>query len=269
MRAEWLTAVIAIAALVLAVTLRSASNGKIEITLNDAIIAAIAAGLALLVSGKIAKLGIGNEGLTIETAKEAILSSAKRPIAQQITQLPVLQLPVVPVEEVMKGGVAEIPNILRRKAQGLDFALGLGIYDPGVLKIYLETLTRYDFFRYVILMRRDGALFGMLNARTLQAALSDGGSGETYADFESQLNRATAADLERIAQLPGFVPAGDAVGKQADKREVLARMQKSGRDWLPVVGENGRFDGIVDQSRLIASMILDVTDQLRTTPPTQ
>jgi hypothetical protein len=265
MRSEWITAGIALLALTFAVTLRSASNGKIEITLNDALIAAIAAGLALLISGKIAKLGIGNEGLTIETTREAILSSAQRPIAPQVTQF----LPVQPVEEAAKSGVVELPNIVRRRAQGLDLTLGQGSYDPGVLKIYLDTLTQYDFFRYVILVRKDGALFGILDARGLQAAFTGPRLEGAYSGFVSQLNRAAPEDLQRIAGLPGFVPASEAVDKQADKREVLSRLQKSGRDWLPVVGDNGRFEGVVDQSRLVASMILDVTDQLKAAPAQQ
>jgi hypothetical protein len=46
-------------------------------------------------------------------------------------------------------------------------------------------------------------------------------------------------------------------------REVLERMQKAGRDWLPVVTAQGQLDGVVDRSRLTASVILDVTNQLR------
>jgi CBS-domain-containing membrane protein len=59
------------------------------------------------------------------------------------------------------------------------------------------------------------------------------------------------------------VPTEDAVTKQSDKRDVLTRMEKSGRDWLPVVSANGQLDGIVERSRLTASMILDVTNQLQ------
>jgi CBS-domain-containing membrane protein len=130
----------------------------------------------------------------------------------------------------------------------------------------MDTLTQYDFFRYVILVRKDGALFGMLDARSLQAAFGGPRPEGAYSGFASELNRAAPEDLERIASLPGFVPASEAVNKQADKREVLSRLQKSGRDWLPVIGDNGRFEGVVDQSRLVASMILDVADQLKTAP---
>jgi hypothetical protein len=76
-----MTAIITITVLAGVVALRSATAGKVEITLNDAIIAAIAAVLALLVSGKLSKVVVGSEGVTIETARDAILSSAAKPIA--------------------------------------------------------------------------------------------------------------------------------------------------------------------------------------------
>jgi hypothetical protein len=136
---ELMTAIITITVLAGVVALRSATAGKVEITLNDAIIAAIAAALALLVSGKLSKVVVGSEGVTIETAREAILSSAAKPIAQQVNALP-----VAPLEQALKGGVGEIPNVVRRRVQGLDFMLGFGGYDQTVLKAYLETLTRYD-----------------------------------------------------------------------------------------------------------------------------
>jgi len=42
------------------------------------------------------------------------------------------------------------------------------------------------------------------------------------------LNAGSAADQQTLAQLPGFVPAEDAVTEKSDKRDVLDRMEKSG-----------------------------------------
>jgi hypothetical protein len=88
-RIELITAIITLAVLGGVVALRSATGGRVEVTLNDAIIAAIAAALALLVSGKLSKVVVGSEGVTIETAREAILSSTAQPIAEQVKPLPV------------------------------------------------------------------------------------------------------------------------------------------------------------------------------------
>jgi hypothetical protein len=52
------------------------------------------------------------------------------------------------------------------------------------------------------------------------------------------------------------------VNRQSDKRAVLERMEKYALDWFPVVNESEKVEGIVDRSRLIASMILEITNQL-------
>jgi CBS domain-containing protein len=261
MQIELVTAFIVVAVLAAVVALRSATSGRWEITLNDALIAAIAAALVLLVSGNIDKFGVGTSGITVEMTKKAILASADRPITQQVAPLP-----VIPVEQALKGGVAEIPEMVRHRVQGLDFVLGFGGYDPNALKAYLETLTRYDFFRFVIIQTPDRKLVGMLDARSLLAFLQDPSSGESFQDFAALLNRPSDADRNKLEKFPGFVPAKEAVTPQADKREVLDRMEKSGRSWLPVIGAQGQLEGVVEQSRLTASMIIDVTNQLRAEP---
>jgi CBS domain len=258
MRIELVTAAIAVGVLVAVVALRSATSRRWEITLNDALIAAIAVALVLLVSGNISKFNLTTSGVTFEMAKTAILASADRPIEQQVAPLPVL-----PLEEASKGGVTEIPEMVRRKVQGLDFVLGFGGYDANAMKTYLETLTRYDFFRLVVIQSRDRKLVGVLDARSLLAFLQDPSSGETFQDFAALLNHASDADRNKLEKFPGFVPAKDAVTANTDKRDVLDRMEKSGRSWLPVVDPEGRLAGIVEQSRLTASMIIDVTDRLR------
>jgi CBS domain len=258
MQIELITAAVAMGVLVAVVALRSATSGRWEITLNDALIAAIAVALVLLVSGNISKFNLTTSGVTFEMAKTAILASADKPIQQQVAPLP-----VIPVEESLKGGVAEIPEMVRRKVQGLDFVLGFGGYDANAMKTYLETLTRYDSFRFVIIQSPDRKLVGMLDARSLLALLQDASSGENFQGFATLLNRANDADRHKLENFPGFVPAKDAVTANTDKRDVLDRMEKSRRSWLPVVDSQGRLAGIVEQSRLTASMIIDVTDRLR------
>lgn len=259
MWADWITAVVTVAVLVAVVAVRSLTGGRIEIRLNDAIIAAIAAVLTLFVFGRISKFGVGSEGVTVETAKQAILSASAQPIDRQVALLP-----VAPVEEALKGGVGLIPSMVHREVQGLDFLLGGGGYDPHAVQEYLETLTRYPFFRFVTLLDPNGSLFGMIDARKLLARLQDPASGQTFASFASEINRASADDRTKLAALPGFVPAGNAVTRGSDKRDVLEKMEKLGADWLPVLKPGGQLDGIVDRSRLTASLILDVTNQLKT-----
>jgi hypothetical protein len=68
---------------------------------------------------------------------------------------------------------------------------------------------------------------------------------------------------DELGGIAGFVPADEAVEKSSDKKAVLARMEKSRRDWLPVVNKESKIlEGVVDRSRLAASILLDVTKRL-------
>jgi hypothetical protein len=259
--AEIVTAVVAVVVLIGTVAVRSLTRNRVEIKLNDAIIAAIAAALTLLVSGRITKLAVGTEGVTVETARDAILSASAQPIAAQIAPVP-----VVPVEMALKGGVGDIPEMVRKQVEALELLLGANAYDPHAVQQYLETLTKHPFFHYVVVLNQNETLFGMIDARKLLALLQDPGSGQTYASFAMLINRGGNDERGQLAKLPGFVPLGDAVARQSDKREVLEKMEKLGRDWLPVVSPDGHLQGIIDRSRLTASMILDVTNQLKALP---
>jgi hypothetical protein len=263
MSAELLAAAVTAAVLVGGVALRTLTNGRIEIRLNDAIIAAIAAGLTLFMSGKISKLAVGTEGLTVETAKEAIIAAAKVPIDRQVTALP-----VAPLEFAEKGGADVLQTMVRRGTPALEFRLGRGgYYAGGAVREYLETLTRQPAFRFVVFFDSDGKLFGMIDGRKLLAELQSRGSDQGFSAFAQQVNRASPEDRIALTRLAGFVPASAAVARQADKRDVLDKMETLNADWLPVIGANDRFEGIVDRSRVTAKLILDVTDRLKAEAP--
>ncbi|MBV9560417.1 MAG: hypothetical protein JOY90_08155 [Bradyrhizobium sp.] len=256
---ETATAIVAVAVLVGAVALRSLSAEKVQVTLPDALIAVIAAGLTLFLVGGIDKLIVGNGGITVE---KAIVSAAKQPVNPQVTPLP-----VAPLEEALKGGTSEIPDFVRRQVQALEFVLGAGSYDPNAIQQYLQTLSKYPFLRFVVFLNTDRKFFGMMEAKKLLALLESPGGGQTFASLTALVNRGSPDDQQQLAKLAGFVPASGAVKSDANKREVLEQMETKNTDWLPVIKPNGQFQGVVDRSRLIASLILDVTDRVEAATP--
>jgi hypothetical protein len=257
----WVTAGMAFGILVAAVVLRGATHGKWQITLTDATIAAIVAGLSLIVSGKIRKLVVGKEGLTIETAEQAIVSSAAQPIKNQVSSLPVGQ-----IEYAMKEGIESIPRLIQRRIQGFSVTLGLGHhYEGRALREYLEKLTQYEFCRYIIFLNQDGSLFGMVDARILLAEFGGVEQMDPFEDFANQLNKGDDDARLKLSKLEGFVSVSAAVDDKTNKRIVLDRMEKSGLDWFPVVNEVNEkrmLAGIVNRSKLVASMILDIANRL-------
>jgi hypothetical protein len=247
---EVATAIVTVLVLLVVVAVRSFSAGRVEIKLNDAIIAAIAALLTLIVTDRIDKVGVGTEGVTFEI-KRAILTASGRPVS-------VTALPVEPVEAAFKGGESQIQEFVNKKVPALAFVLGSGDYSPTLTQKYLETLTKYPFFRFVVVLNPNSTLFGLFDARKLLQQLE--GPPSTFdSSFTTPLN---AGNGPEIAKLPGFVAATAGITRKSDKRDALQRLEEQGSDWLPVL-KDGKLDGVVELSQLTASIILDVTNQLK------
>lgn len=71
------------------------------------------------------------------------------------------------------------------------------------------------------------------------------------------------AILATLARLPGFVAANDAIPTGTEKFQALQRMEALGVERLPAVDETQRFVGMVERSRLTASLLIDVTKSLQ------
>ena len=203
-------------------------------------------------TGRINKLIVGTEGITVETARDAILSASKQSVTPQVSPLPVAQ-----VEQALKGGIAEIPDLVRRQVQALEFVSGANSYDAAAMQQYLETLSKYSFFRFVVFLNHDLTLFGMMDARKLLALLETPATGQTFGTLVTLINRGAPDDIAQLAKLPGFVPASAAVKPDTNKRDVLQQMETKNVDWLPVLKANNQLQGIVDRNDRVA--VFDVT----------
>ena len=79
-------------------------------------------------------------------------------------------------------------------------------------------------------------------------------------DFAEWLN---TANRKALAQLPGFIASQHAVTKEADKGQTLRKMEALNSNILPVVDNKRHFAGIVNRSRLTASFLIDVAENLK------
>ena len=188
----------------------------------------------------------------------AILEAADRPITNQVAPLP-----IAPVEVAAKGGLGEIPALVARGIAALEFQLGLGGYVGEIIREYFAALTVSPAFRYVVITNPDGTLFGIMDAHRLNAVLGSRTGSASWSTFADLLNRNNPAGIADLGSRYGFVAASSAVAPMADKRMVLEQMEKLNADWLPVVDENRKFVGVVDRSRVVASLILEVDNRLR------
>lgn len=227
------------------VLLRAKTGNKFEIKNSDIILPLIPIILWMLVTGKIQKLVVG--GLEI-----AFVRASQSAIAPQVTELP--------IESVVadrKTGVREIPRLVERKTQALVFRLVHRGYWGPAIKTYFDELLKFPFLKYVIIEDAGEKLVGILGARELAnlPLKSNTRYGLSLNDFADWLN---SANVQALARLPGFVSAKDAINKDTNKQLALERMESLNIKTLPVIDKEGRFVGIVDRSRLTASLLIDV-----------
>lgn len=134
--------------LVMLVALRAKTGNKFEIRNSDIVLALIPVALWLFLTGKIQEFAFGDFKI-VAAVKEA----SKSPVAPQVTELPVESVRMDP-----KGGIQEIPELMKKKSQALSFRMGHGGYWGPAISEYLNVLTQNPFLRYIIINNSDGSL---------------------------------------------------------------------------------------------------------------
>ncbi len=226
---------------------------KFEVKSTDIVVALLPIIIFLLVTGKIQKFEVG--GLKFETA---FVNASMAEITSQVA--PLTGLPSEPVRMDPKRGIEEIPHLIEKKTEGLLFRLGYGGYYGPAIQNYFVMLAKQPFLRYAIIENPDKTFFAMADARSLADLLSSSNPPYRADQFARWLNSSDKASLK---QLPGFIPSEDAVTETTDKSQALQRMETLNVDTLPVINKDKTFVGIVNRSRLTASLIIDVADKLK------
>ena len=241
-----------ISVLTLLVTLRVRSGNRLEVKNTEIILSLIPVVFFLLFTGRIDSLEIGQ--LKIESA---FMEASRSPIAPQITEL--RGLPVTPVRATRKGSVSKIPRLIESRAQALRFRMGHGGYWGPAIQDYLVELSAHPYLRFVVINRGDGTLWGVVPSEDLVATL-ESRTGLTYERFAAWLN---SESEEAPKALRTVILAKEALTDASDKSEALGRMEDLNLEFLPVVNKKNRFVGIVERSRLTASLIIDVAQVMK------
>ena len=260
----WLLVATGIAAALLVglVLLRSLTDGRAEVKVTDAVIALLPVVIALFATGKITKLVVGPEGVTVERAREAILGAATSAVTDQVDAID--RIKPEELEVAAKGGVGRIAEYVARGIQALTYQVGAR-YVPEIMEQYFHRLTQSPRFRYMILVDGD-RFFGMMEAGKLVAFVDEEAARRGDAPGWADIRHWIENDPDRFSTLAGFVSADHALPSGATKRQALQRLEDEDRDWLPVTDGQGSLIGIVDRSRLTASLILDVAGRLEGEP---
>lgn len=223
---------------------------KFDIRNSDILLAIIPVALWLILTGRIQKLEFGE--FKIEAAfVEASKSSVK-------AQIKPVKLPVEPLVMGLKGSPKMIQKLIKNKTEALVFRLGNSYYGPAIEE-YLERLTEYPFFKYIVINEEDGRFFAIADARALNSYFKSREEGLTSWKFADWLKNSDKAFLS--SELPGFI--SKAIILDTDKKTALELMEKFNVDILPVVDKWGKFLGIVDRSRITASLIIEMANKLK------
>ena len=194
----------------------------------------------LLATGQLAELG--GFGLTFKlreaTAKPYSLSLEGRKIESG------------PVSMDEKGGIGKIDEFIQRRVAAMVLQIGRkGYYSNWAIQEYLQRLTQYDFFRYVVFTGSNGRFQGLVSARSLLDRLQ-----KQNLDLVGMIEGGSISGLDEV--ITAFVSTN------SNKREALKKMDDQNLTELPVVNEAGQFIGITGRDKLISSVVLDLITQL-------
>jgi len=211
-------------------------NGGFKIETSWVAIALSPAVLSLLATGQLAEFsGFG-------------LAFKLREASAKTVSLKVDGSKIEPVSLAIdeKRGVENIPELIRKRVAALRLQVGRrNYYAPSAIGQYLEELTKYDFFRYVIFVGGDEKFRGLVPAKTLLEQMRRGGFDIVRVIEEGSLNL-----------VDGLVSA--AVPSSSNKRDALKRMDELNLAELPVVDEAGRFLGVIERDKVTSSIVLDL-----------
>jgi hypothetical protein len=248
---------------------RAILGKEFEIKPTDLILLTLPALLWLVASGQIQKFKLGTSGLEVQSAFQRAVRS---PIGRQIQELPISTLTMAGKEglDALEAIASSGPQALILKKRNDNW------YNEDALEQYIKRLSKTEGFKLFIFEDVRGRFIGAIAGNHLVRALSIGewerympnaGAGNHLINFTTLvaiMNNRT--DESTLLTTKGFLSQDDALPRNADKKTALTRMEEKNTSWLPVVDRRTKkLLGVVEQPRLAASLILDITRSLEAT----
>jgi hypothetical protein len=148
--------------------------------------------------------------------------------------------------------------------------------DISYTEKFIETYFKFfPALRYVFITDREGDFVGIYEAQKLYLYLFPKGDiyepkdNEYYRqkikyeeekkrwlhDFAKALND---GNVDYLRGLKGFVSKREAIRSTHDVKEAFVRMERTGSDFLPVIDEKNRLEGVVERSEVLATLLSDI-----------
>ena len=191
----------------------------------------------LVISGKISEIGGGGFAIKFYKASEA------KVIFEE-------EVPYFDEEAIVKWSEGHLKNnILPEFAENPRSTLKVkkeykGHYEYNTSKEYLEELTKFDFFRYVLFVDENDVFNGYMLARNLLARLVSADRGNRI------IHNINIWNLDGI---PGCKK--DYVFNYWSSKEVLRIMEERGITDIAVVDKDMKFKGFTNREMIIARIV--------------
>lgn len=196
----------------------------------------------LLLSGKISEIGGGGFRIKLNKASEAKVIFKSEEVAY------------VDEDVVVKGNIGKLrheilPKIAVNPRSTLKLSKRYDYYTYKALKAYLEELTKFDFFKYVLFVEENNVFNGYIHAGSLLAQFSDEYRGEEIVEEINKWN------LDKIQGLKRHK-----IKNYQSNREALRIMEEEGITDIAVVDKDNKFRGFTNRemitSRIVNNLII-------------
>lgn len=216
---------------------KAKTGGRFSIETNWVLIAVLPIIFWLFLSGKIESIRAG--GVEVK----AVIRTVSAQVVERGRDYALVEFDRISAEP--KVGLQRIDEYIRRKLPALSFQLGYRGYAGFAIQQYLERLSQYGFFKYIVFEDSEGKFAGMMPASSLLRF----GRERNFEDVKQ------AIEEGRIGQFPDLIGRERAVTTSTSKRQALEAFEQTDADELPVVDEEGRLVGIVSRSKLSSGVL--------------
>lgn len=142
-----------------------------------------------------------------------------------------------------KEGLGKIDSFIRRKVTAVTLKINKPrYYNNWAISQYLERLTPYSFFKYVLFVKEPDVFVGIVDADALYDQMRN-----------SSLDLVARLESGRIEDIAGL--STTSIQSGSSKEASLQLMDERGLAWLPVVDEEGHFKGIVERDKITSSIV--------------
>lgn len=211
-------------------------------------------GYALFFSGNLQEFAIGGDkGITLKLAK-----AINEPIHLDFGHIgPSL----ADMQEVGNKGIEALEGMLanynlnENKPIVMNILLGRGDYKREETLDFIEKLSRYRSFKFVVFLNKDRNLIAYMPSWAARQRLS---KPELSNNFLEIVNR--DGGFSELLDYPHVIGLKKAISIKDNNEQALRQMSELGQDEIVVVDENDYICGVVERDRIISQLILKLVE---------